>query len=111
MKATASIRYNVQSGLLPTDDYMLDGSVMYTEWWNGEGVDVEFYDTNSKTTDKFSVHFSTIKYLAVIAELLSDFDYEDVLDLSSQFKKDSKSKNIRVQKFKDDYNEKPDMQF
>jgi hypothetical protein len=79
MIKTATIRYNVISGTVPFDGLLLnEGEASFSEWHNGEGVNIEFFDENYNSINTLHLCDDEIHIIATIAQMLGRLDIEKI---------------------------------
>lgn len=92
----ADIRRNVISGLVPVEG-LHDGQILFTEWWNGEGITFELTDkdgvSNRKTID---LHQDEIETIAAIAKFIGLYDSDSIFNKVNQWKIEEKEREKRI---------------
>jgi len=82
---TKNMRKDVVCGLIEGEDIGTPVSVLFTEWWNGEGLDFEF-ERGKQGEVKFGLTITEMEHM-VAAMLVSGFiDMDEVNRIVSEVK-------------------------
>lgn len=95
----ANFRRDTISGLIPIDG-LIDGEILFTEWWNGEGIDFEIELKADKSKKQFSLHADELENIAAIAAYIGLLDQESISDKLYQWETDEKSHQKELEEFK-----------
>ena len=82
----SDIRDNAIVGVINFEDALVPTSLHFSEWWNGEGMDVNFTNERDKT---ISLHSDEIEALVVAAKIVGLIDFKSIKKRVKQVRKEA----------------------
>lgn len=95
----SDIRDNAIVGVINFEDALVPTSLYFSEWWNGEGMDVKFTNESNKT---ISLHSDEIEALVVAAKIVGLIDFKSIKKRVKQVRKEAKERKQHLQDIRDE---------
>ncbi len=92
-----NIRRNSITGIVETTG-LTDVSLIFSEWWNGEGVDFTFDDKM-----RISLHLDEIRALFVAMVATEMVDLDEVINDAYDMRRDSAERERLIEDFRSKY--------
>lgn len=93
------IRDNAIVGMINFEDAMVPASLHFSEWWNGEGMDINFTNDLNKT---ISLHSDEIEALVVAAKIIGLIDFKSIKKRVKQVQKEVNVRKQHLQNVRDE---------
>lgn len=93
------IRDNAIVGMINFEDALVPTSLHFSEWWNGEGMDINFTNEPNKT---ISLHSDEIEALVVAAKIIGLIDFKSIKRRVKQVQKEAKERKQHIQDIRDE---------
>ena len=87
------IRTNAKVGVLNFEDALAPTTLYFSEWWNGEGMDVNFTNDRDKI---ISLHSDELEVLVVAAKIVGLIDFKSIKRRIKQVKKEAKKRKRQI---------------
>lgn len=100
----SNIRKNAIVGIIEESGLAEDHSLHFSEWWNGEGLDLHF-DQETRREARISLSITQLKMLAVAAHAAGFLDLDEVVDNATELLASSRTRDRKTQEFRDNYQE------
>lgn len=95
----SDIRDNAIVGMIDFEDALVPTSLHFSEWWNGEGMDVNFTNESNKT---ISLHSDEIEALVVAAKIVGLIDFKSIKKRVKQVQKEVNERKQHLQNVRDE---------
>lgn len=93
------IRDNAIVGMINSEDALVPTSLHFSEWWNGEGMDINFTNEPNKT---ISLHSDEIEALVVAAKIVGLIDFKSIKRRVKQVQKETQERKQHIQNVRDE---------
>ena len=93
------IRDNAIVGMINFEDALVPTSLYFSEWWNGEGMDVNFTNDREKI---ISLHSDEIEALVVAAKIIGLIDFKSIKRRVKQVQKEVNERKEHLQNVRDE---------
>ena len=93
------IRDNAIVGMINFEDALVPTSLHFSEWWNGQGMDINFTNEPNKT---ISLHSDEIEALVVAAKIIGLIDFKSIKRRVKQVQKEAKERKQHIQDIRDE---------
>lgn len=93
------IRDNAIVGIIKFEDTLVPTSLYFSEWWNGEGMDVNFTNESNKT---ISLHSDEIEALVVAAKIVGLINFKSIKRRVEQVKKETQERKQHLKNVRDE---------
>ena len=94
----SDIRDNAIVGMIDFEDALVPTPLHFSEWWNGEGMDVNFFESN-KT---ISLHSDEIEALVVAAKIVGLIDFKYIKRRVKQVQKETQERKQHLKNVRDE---------
>lgn len=95
----SDIRDNAIVGMIDFEDALVPTSLHFSEWWNGEGMDVNFTNESNKT---ISLHSDEIEVLVVAAKIVGLIDFKSIKKRVKQVQKETQERKQHLKNVRDE---------
>ena len=93
------IRDNAIVGMISLEDALVPTSLHFSEWWNGEGMDVNFTNDREKI---ISLHSDEIEALVVAAKIIGLIDFKSIRKRVKQVQKETQERKQHLKNVRDE---------
>ena len=95
----SDIRDNAIVGMIDFEDALVPTSLHFSEWWNGEGMDVNFTNESNKT---ISLHSDEIEALVVAAKIVGLINFKSLKKRVKQVQKETQERKQHLKNVRDE---------
>ena len=95
----SDIRDNAIVGMISLEDALVPTSLHFSEWWNGEGMDVNFTNESNKT---ISLHSDEIEALVVAAKIVGLINFKSIKRRVKQVQKETQERKQHLKNVRDE---------
>ena len=95
----SDIRDNAIVGMIDFEDALVPTSLHFSEWWNGEGMDVNFTNESNKT---ISLHSDEIEALVVAAKIVGLINFKSIKRRVKQVRKETQERKQHLKNVRDE---------
>ena len=95
----SDIRDNAIVGIINFEDALVPTSLYFSEWWNGEGMDVNFTNEQGKA---ISLHSDEIEALVVAAKIVGLIDFKSIKKRVKQVQKKTQERKQHLKNVRDE---------
>ena len=95
----SDIRDNAIVGMINFEDAMVPASLHFSEWWNGEGMDVNFTNDRQKI---ISLHSDEIEALVVAAKIVGLINFKSIKRRVKQVQKETQERKQHLKNVRDE---------
>ena len=94
-----NIRKNGIVGVVETDN-LIPVNLHFSEWWSGEGLDLNFLNEKNKS---ISLHMDEIETLTIAAFLCGMIDIKEIKKQAKRIEEDSLKREEELLRLRDEY--------